>query len=134
MIALTPVVSGVGEDGPVSSPFDLEEGGKLQIRAATDVARTTVRMLAAGVATVDVQALISRDTGAVTFVDMTEARVLSSPPSPLDMATAVGFVTEMMILIPESSKGEASGTMLEELRMLDNRGVPLSKELCDLLR
>ena len=49
------------------------------------------------------------------------------------MATAASVVTEMMILIPESSKGEASGTMLEELRMLDDRGVPLSKELCDVL-
>ena len=64
MIALTPVVSGDGEDGPVSSPSDLGGGGRgRQIRAVTDVARTTMRMLAAGVATVNVQALILWDKG-----------------------------------------------------------------------
>ena len=80
MIALTPVISGDGEDGPVLSPFDLEEGGKLQIRAATDIARTTVRMLAAGVATVDVQALISRDTGRQRRHDGSSRPVVSAVP------------------------------------------------------
>lgn len=90
-------------------------------RASVDqIARTLVQMLAANVITIDVQPLISRSTGQLIFIDMTEAQVLASSPSYtfLDQTLISSFVSEMVALIPESYWKVARASILEELNLI----------------
>jgi hypothetical protein len=97
------------------------------------IVKTLVDMLAANVVTTDVQPLMNRETGDVLFIDMTEAQIMSTPPTFLDLALASSFCTEMASLIPESMREVASATLLEELNQAQNRGIRLPNEILDLL-
>eukprot|EP00521_Asterionellopsis_glacialis_P016718 CAMPEP_0195298758 /NCGR_PEP_ID=MMETSP0707-20130614/24187_1 /TAXON_ID=33640 /ORGANISM="Asterionellopsis glacialis, Strain CCMP134" /LENGTH=367 /DNA_ID=CAMNT_0040360975 /DNA_START=73 /DNA_END=1176 /DNA_ORIENTATION=- len=101
------------------------------------VMRTLIQMLAARVVTTDVQPLISRQTGEVLFIDMTEAEILPAPEtneplSFINVALTSNFCVEMLALIPESFYTLASDTLIEELKALDD-GLPLSSEMLDIL-
>lgn len=127
MIALEPLV----EDA-VASPMEIEEA--LRPHAVQCIIRTTVQMLAANIVTVDVQPLISKQSGDVVFIDLTEAQELRLPLSFLDVALLSSFCTEMAALIPESLLPVASTALLQELNALQQRGLVLSNEAYDALR
>jgi len=126
MIAMEPLM----EDA-VASPMEVDKA--LRLHAVHCIVRTMVQMLAANVATVDVQPLISKQTGNVIFIDLTEAKELKPPLSFLDVALISSFCTEMAALIPDSLLPVASMALLDELHALEKRGVMLSKEVCDAL-
>jgi hypothetical protein len=127
MIAMQPLVS----DDTVSSLAEIDSS--LQPQAVRDIVRTLVQMLAAQVVTVDVQPLISKQTGNVLFIDMTEAQVLSPPLSFLDKALVSSFCTEMLSLIPDRLLPMASKLVKEEIQSLELKGIRLSSEVYDVL-
>lgn len=127
MIALEPLM-----DDAVANPLEMD--ASLRPRAIRCIIRTMVQMLAANVVTVDVQPLISRHTGDVLFIDMTEAKVLAPPLTFLDVALMSSFVTEMLALIPEPLLPVASMALLQELQDLKLKGVHLSDQVYDVLR
>ena len=128
MIVLSPVIS----NDPVSTLSKIES--KLQPYAVKSVIGTLIDMLSANVITVDVQPLISQQTGDVVFIDFTEAQFLSSkqPPTFLDLAQISAFCAEMMALIPSESielQKLASISFLHELKSAEVRGVKFSDEI-----
>lgn len=126
MIAMEPLM----EDA-VASVLDIDKD--LRPHAVECIVRTMVQMLAANVVTIDVQPLISRQTGDVFFIDLTEATELKPPLSFLERTLISSFCTEMAALIPEYLLPVASNALLDELKMLEQGGAYLSKDACDAL-
>jgi len=126
MILLEPVV-----DSTVSSVTGVNKD--VQALSVQAIVKTLVDMLAANVVTTDVQPLINRETGDVLFIDMTEAQVMSAPPTFLDLALASSFCSEMTSIIPESMGKFASTILLEEVQQALDRGVTFQSEILDLM-
>ena len=105
----------------------------VQALSVQAIVKTMVDMLAANVVTTDVQPLINRETGDVLFIDMTEAQVMSAPPTFLDLALASSFCSEMTAIIPESMGKLASTILLEEVQQALDRGVTFQIEIMDLM-
>lgn len=74
------------------------------------------------------QPLISKDTGDVLFIDFTEAIELTPPLSFMETSLISSFCTEMAALIPDSMLPVASKDLLDEIMVLSDKGVTLSKE------
>ena len=132
MIVMVPVV-----DDSVASVSEIRT--ELQAHSVKCIARTLIQMLAIGVATTDVQPFISRTTGDVLFIDMTEAKIISrsdgEPISFLDMALASSFCSEMLGLVPEEYGSVASKALVDELKEMEARGDKLPQgELLNLLQ
>ena len=114
MIAMEPVMN-----DSVASISEINE--KLHPTAVQCVIRTLVQMLGAGVVTTDVQPLISKVTGEVLFIDMTEAKIVftdsngSRTISYVDQALASSFVSEMLGLIPVDASDELVRVANEQL-------------------
>ena len=78
-------------------------------------------MLSEGVVTTDVQPLISKATGEVLFIDMTEAKIVFADNNDggkisfVDQALASSFVSEMLGLILADSSDELIGVANKEL-------------------
>jgi hypothetical protein len=106
----------------------------VQYQAVQSIVRTLVDMLGANIVTTDVQPLIGKETGSVIFIDMTEARIMSDPPSFLDLALATSFCAEMIALIPESLADVASKTFLEEFSLSHSRGASLPLPIYEMLQ
>lgn len=123
MIVMEPVV-----EDPLTSISDLDSDEK-QIHSVKSIMRTLVQVLASNVVTADVQPLISKQTGDVTFIDMTEAHILKNPFSFLDLASISSFCAEMVSLIPEGFYDVASRALTDELQ----RSNILSEEILDIL-
>jgi hypothetical protein len=107
-------------------------------RVAVDqIARTLVQMLMAHVITIDVQPLISKYTGQVLFIDMTEATILPSSPqesySFLDQTLVSSFTNEMVALIPEPYWEVAQQSVKEELEQLKQKGVIVPVKIMSVL-
>jgi hypothetical protein len=64
---------------------------------------------------------------------MTEAQVMSAPPTFLDLALASSFCSEMTAIIPESMGKLASTILLEEVQQALDRGVTFQIEIMDLM-
>jgi hypothetical protein len=126
LIVMEPVV----EDS-VSSVSDTQS--QLQQKTVLSLVRTMVQMLAANVVTTDVQPLISKSTGELILIDMTEAQVIKEPLTFVDVALISSFCTEVINLIPESQLEVASQALLSELSLLTERGIHLSKEALYIL-
>ena len=90
--------------------------------------------LAVNVVTVDVQPLISKQTGDVVLIDLTESKELKKPLSFLDVALLSSFCTEMAALIPEPLLPVASRALLDEIKALEQKGRFLSNETYEALR
>lgn len=88
----------------------------VQARAVDGLAATLVQMLGAGVATSDVQLLADGTSGEPLLVDMTEARVMSSPLEDLDLAYANGFIAEIGALIPPPQAARFAAAISRELQ------------------
>jgi len=117
MIALAPVVApSTATDGIASSLKDVNPG-RPQRNAAREVVETMIGMLRLGIYTIDVQPLVSVETGEVLFIDFTEARHFSrNSLSSFDESALVGFCSEMSTLIPDSLKNVAADYLRAELK------------------
>lgn len=125
MIALQPVVTNRG-----SSIANL--GSSAQENAIKQVMETTLYMLLANVITVDVQPLIS-DIGEVLFIDFTEAKQLSYPPTASDLTGVIGFCNEMMALIPEDRRDYALEYFKLSLKDLERLGTVLQEDVYNVV-
>lgn len=114
ILVMEPVI----EDG-VSSLSDLSPSAAL---TATESLMTTMaQMLAARVVTADVQSLISKSTGDVILIDMTEAKVLPDGKlSDLDKALVSEFCNEMVSLIPDTLSKTAFEAFSKEASRIDS--------------
>jgi hypothetical protein len=75
----------------------------LQFKAVEGLGIALVQILAASVATTDVQILVNGASGVPLLIDFSEARLLGTAPggiSDLDVALAVSFVSEVDALVP----------------------------------
>lgn len=114
MIAMEPAMG-----DSVASISEIDE--RLRLTAAQCIIRTLVQMLSAGVVTTDVQPLISKVTGEVLFIDMTEAKIVftgsndSRTISFVDRALASSFVSEMLGLLPADASDELINVANEQL-------------------
>jgi hypothetical protein len=115
MIALQPVFT----DNEATSLHDfLSEPDKMEV-AITQIIQTMLQMLSANVVTIDVQPLISSETGQILFVDFTEAMIIHKDDGTFDDKEKVvirNFINEMMVLIPIPQQDTiASDILLREL-------------------
>jgi hypothetical protein len=115
MIALQPVFL----DKEASSLEELlTEPDKLQI-AITDIIRTMLQLLSLNVVTIDVQPLISSETGEILFIDFTEAMIILNNNGRVEnqeKAIIQNFINEMMVLIPFAQQDTiASKIFLREI-------------------
>ena len=108
MILMQPVVENA--DARVD-----EVNETVRIKSVQGIIEAMVDILAANVVTSDVQPLINRESGQVLFIDMTEASIISNPPSFLDLAMVSSFCSEMITLIPEDLLDVASKVLRNEL-------------------
>lgn len=126
MIAVTPYVR--------DAVANIQQVDKAkQSTSVQQVVKTMVQMLAANTITIDVQPLISRETGNVIFIDMTEAQTLHPPYTFLDKTLVGSFVTEMFATIPDSLLPIAKQSLVEELHRLDAQGDKLPEEVMEIL-
>jgi len=103
--------------------------------AISGLIKAFVGMLAARVVTTDVQPLISKTTGELILIDMTEATILSDKLSDIDKALFNAFCTEIFSLIPDSLLDQASQSFLNELHGLEETNdVRLDNDICDIVR
>jgi hypothetical protein len=134
MLLLSPYVS----DG-TSNIYDVST--KLnQIRAVQQLSQTMIQLLARNVVTIDVQPLISKETGQVVLIDFSEAQSLTPSASSSqsftfsDLTLVNNFVTEMMTLIPDEFRSVAEESIHEEVQRLETQeGNSLSPEIKDIL-
>ena len=114
MIAMEPVM---GSDS-VSSVSEIPT--RFQSITVRGLVQTMVQMLfVAHVVTTDVQPLISKETGKMLLIDMTEAKVFDpNSLTSLDKALINSFCTEIVGLIPKTQWDVASETLLLELSSL----------------
>ena len=126
MILAEPYVS----DG-VASVMEVDPSKRAFV--VEQIARTLVQMLAANVITIDVQPLISKETGRVIFIDMTEAQVLKPPFTFLAKTLMSSFTTEMMALIPDEYMPKAAKATLQEIKNMEALGVTMSPEAMEVL-
>ena len=106
----------------------------VQVLAVQSIVRTLIDMLGANVVTTDVQALMDREPGSVLFIDMTEAQIMSNPPSFLDLALASSFCAEIVSLIPETLTDVASKTFFDELSAAHSQGVYFPISIYEMLQ
>jgi hypothetical protein len=111
IIVMEPVV-----DDAVSSMTDLSP---VAARVAMEMLmKTMAQMLVARVVTTDVQPLMSKSTGDLVLIDMTEATILPSSDkklSDIDKALVSEFCNEVISLIPSTLLESASNAFYEEV-------------------
>jgi hypothetical protein len=90
-------------------------------------------MLGANIITVDVQTLISEETGEVLFIDFTEAMTLSLPATSKDIVAVVGFCNEIKALVPDSLQDMATHYLKVLLQGMDGNGMTLSSDVYSVL-
>ena len=129
MIALTPVVS---PNDSTSSLIIVKPGQPQRAAVKSDV-ETMIGMLRTGIYTLDVQPLMNIETGDTLFIDFTEAKHFSDPPSPTEESALVGFCTEMFALIPDSLRDVAEEYLRRELEIVSNSNTPLPEKILDIL-
>jgi hypothetical protein len=126
MILMEPYVS----DG-VATVMDLDPSKRAP--AVRQIARTLIQMLAANAVTVDVQLLISKSSGQVTFIDLTESQELTPPFTFLDKTLMSSFISEMLTLIPDQFLDTAAQAAINEISSLEANGVIVSPEALEVL-
>lgn len=113
ILVMEPVI----EDG-VSSLSELSP--KAALTATKTLMTTMAQMLVARVVTADLQPLISKTTGDVILIDMTEAKVLPDGKlSDLDKALVSEFCNEVMSLIPDTLLTTASVEFSKETSRIE---------------
>lgn len=143
MVLLSPYVS-----DSTSNIWDVQTKSN-QIRAVQQLSETMIQLLARNVVTIDVQPLISKETGQVILIDFSEAQILSSSSSsmsPISSSSSTGtaytfsdwtllnnFVTEMMTLIPDEFRSVAEESIQKEVQRLESQEIFVSQEIKDIL-
>ena len=144
VIAMEPFVEDIDIDsdgGDITSSL-AELSPKIARRSSIQLGQTMAQMLAANVVTTDLQPLISKFTGEVTLIDMTEAKVLlqqsngSKTITETDKALINAFCTEIIGLIPDSLLDDAfSGSFVKELHRIETeKHIQLDAEVKEVLR
>ncbi|KAL9189717.1 hypothetical protein ACHAXT_009392 [Thalassiosira profunda] len=131
MIALMPVVT--SDASEVTSSLKNVKAGRPQMTATKSVIGTMVGMLSAGVYTIDVQPLISVDSGETLFIDFTEASHFANPLTTADESALVGFCSEMLAVIPESLRDVAAELLSSELDAMNRNNMPLPEKVVDIV-
>jgi hypothetical protein len=148
VIAMEPFVEDIDIDNDggdiTSSLADLSP--KIARRSSIQLGKTMAQMLSANVVTTDLQPLISKSTGEVTLIDMTEAKVLFQQPddrdrskttiTETDKALINAFCTEIIGLIPDYLLDDAfSESFVKELHRIEmEKHVQLDAEVKEVLR
>ena len=127
MIALAPVMT--SDASEVTSSLKNVKAGRPQSGAVKSVVETMVGMLSVGVYTIDVQPLISVDSGDTLFIDFTEASHFANPLTTADESALVGFCSEMLAVIPESLRDVAAGLLSSELDAMNRNNMPLPEKV-----
>ncbi len=135
IIAMEPFVEDKDGVDITSSLEDLSP--KIARQSAVQLSKTMAQMLSANVVTTDIQPLISRSTGKLILIDMTEAKAFQPDRviTEIDKALINAFCTEIIGLIPEDLFDEASKFFLEELNRIEiETHVKLREEFKEVLR
>lgn len=132
-------------DGDITSSLaDLSP--KIARRSTIQLSKTMAQMLSSNIATTDLQPLISKSTGEVTLIDMTEAKVVLQPSNDRDHSSKTitetdkalinSFCTEMIGLIPEYLLDEIfSESFVKELHRIETeQHVVLDADVKEILR
>lgn len=133
VIAMEPFVD--DNDGDVTASLG-ELSPEIALQSVIRLTKTMAQMLAANVVTTDIQPLISKSTGEVVLIDMTEATVLKPGRiSEIDKVLINAFCTEIIGMIPESLLDEASKSFLTELHRIEvETNVRIDDEIKEILR
>uniref|UniRef100_A0A7S4EHD1 Protein kinase domain-containing protein n=1 Tax=Pseudo-nitzschia australis TaxID=44445 RepID=A0A7S4EHD1_9STRA len=131
VIAMEPLV----EDDDTSSLGDLTP--EIALRSAIQLGKIMAQMIAANVVTTDIQPLISKSTGEVLLIDMTEAKLLNPDRfiAEGDKLLINAFCTEVLGLIPDSLLDKTSESFLKELHRIETEtGERINGEIKEILR
>ncbi|KAG7360653.1 hypothetical protein IV203_035752 [Nitzschia inconspicua] len=113
IIIMEPVV----DDG-ISNLNELST--KAALTATKTLMTTLAQMLVARIVTADVQPLISKSTGKLILIDMTEAKILPEGKlSDIDVALVREFCNEVISFVPGSFARISSATFYEELHRIE---------------
>ncbi len=90
-------------------------------KSALQLSKTMAQMLSARVVTTDIQPLISKSTGNVILIDMTEAKAFEQDHviTEIDKALINAFCTEIIGLIPDYLLDDVSKSILDELNRIE---------------
>jgi len=131
VIAMEPFVEDTNKD--IGTGIDIDNDGgditsslgdlspEIARRSAIQLSKTMAQMLAANVVTTDIQPLISKSTGEVLLIDMTEATVLKPDRiiTEIDKVLINAFCTEIIGLIPDFLLDEVSESFMKELHRIE---------------
>jgi len=134
VIAMEPFVE--DNDGVDVTASLGELSPEIALQSVIRLTKTMAQMLAANVVTTDIQPLISKSTGEVILIDMTEATVLKPGHiSEIDKVLINAFCTEIIGMIPESLLDEASKSFLTELHRIEvETNVRIDDDIKEILR
>mmetsp|Transcript_20213 Transcript_20213/g.50283 ORF Transcript_20213/g.50283 Transcript_20213/m.50283 type:complete len:282 (+) Transcript_20213:66-911(+) len=139
VIAMEPFVEDIdtnNDGGDITSSLE-DLSPSIARRSAIQLSKTMAQMISANVVTSDIQPLISKSTGKVILIDMTEAKAFQPDRviTEIDKALINAFCTEMIGLIPDDLLDEATKSFQEELRRIESEShVVLREEFREVLR
>lgn len=105
--------------------------------AASQLVRTVVEMLTAGVASMDVQLLIDPSSGRLLMIDLSEAKIFerASSPSFLEVALSKAFASEALAYLPDNFDVRLAAVRAEYavLRDIARQGRHIGPEIAEIL-
>jgi hypothetical protein len=144
VVGMVPFVVDQQEGGGITASIG-ELSPDIALKTVTYLMKTMAQMLAAGVVTNDVQPLISKSTGEIVLIDMTEATVLYRDDniekgshnsfSDNDKILINAFCTEVIGLIPDYFLEKASVSFLTELHRIETEtNIRINDEIKQIIR
>ena len=144
VVGMVPFVEDQQEGGGITASIG-ELSPDIALKTVTYLMKTMVQMLVAGVVTNDVQPLISKSTGEIVLIDMTEATVLYRDDniekgsynsySDNDKILINAFCTEVIGLIPDNLLEKASESFLTELHRIETEtNIQINNEIKQIIR
>lgn len=139
VIAMEPFIEDISKNndgGDITSSLE-ELSPSIARKSAIQLSKTMAQMLSARVITTDIQPLISKSTGNVILIDMTEAKAFHPDHifTDIDKALINAFCTEIIGLIPDNLLDDASKSILDELNRIETEThVKLDEDFREVLR
>lgn len=139
VIAMEPFVEDISKNndgGDITSSLE-ELSPNIARESAIQLSKTMAQMLSARVVTTDIQPLISKSTGNVILIDMTEAKAFQPDHvlTEIDKALVNAFCTEMIGLIPDYLLDDVAKSILDELNRIEmETHVKLNGDFREVLR
>ena len=117
VIAMEPFIE---DRGDITSSLEDLSPNKAR-KSAIQLSKTMAQMLSARVVTTDIQPLISKSTGNIILIDMTEAKAFQQDQviTEIDKALINAFCTEIIGLIPDYLLDDVSKSILDELHRIE---------------